>query len=55
LPSSASALILGGAIGNVIDRLRLGHVVDFCRCTGTRRTSRPSTSRTPPSPSARPA
>ena len=23
------ALILGGAIGNVIDRIRLGHVVDF--------------------------
>jgi signal peptidase II len=23
------ALILGGAIGNVIDRLRLGHVIDF--------------------------
>jgi signal peptidase II len=23
------ALILGGAIGNVIDRLRIGHVVDF--------------------------
>lgn len=23
------ALILGGALGNVIDRLRLGHVVDF--------------------------
>ena len=23
------ALILGGAIGNVLDRLRLGHVVDF--------------------------
>ena len=23
------ALILGGAIGNLIDRLRLGHVVDF--------------------------
>jgi signal peptidase II len=23
------ALILGGAVGNVIDRLRLGHVVDF--------------------------
>ena len=22
-------LILGGAIGNVIDRLRLGHVIDF--------------------------
>jgi signal peptidase II len=25
----AVALILGGAIGNVIDRLRLGHVIDF--------------------------
>ncbi len=25
----ALALILGGAIGNVIDRIRLGHVVDF--------------------------
>jgi len=24
-----SALILGGAIGNVIDRLRVGHVIDF--------------------------
>lgn len=23
------ALVLGGAIGNVIDRIRLGHVVDF--------------------------
>jgi signal peptidase II len=23
------ALVLGGAIGNVIDRMRLGHVVDF--------------------------
>ena len=23
------ALILGGAVGNVIDRLRLGHVIDF--------------------------
>ncbi len=23
------ALILGGALGNVIDRLRLGHVIDF--------------------------
>ena len=23
------ALIVGGAIGNLIDRLRLGHVVDF--------------------------
>ncbi len=25
----ALALILGGAIGNVIDRIRLGHVIDF--------------------------
>jgi signal peptidase II len=23
------ALVLGGALGNVIDRLRFGHVVDF--------------------------
>jgi signal peptidase II len=29
LLSAALALILGGAIGNVIDRIRLGHVVDF--------------------------
>jgi signal peptidase II len=27
--SAGLALILGGAVGNVIDRLRLGHVVDF--------------------------
>lgn len=27
--SSAVALILGGAIGNAIDRIRLGHVIDF--------------------------
>jgi signal peptidase II len=27
--ASAVALILGGAIGNMIDRLRLGHVIDF--------------------------
>ena len=27
--ASAVALILGGAFGNVIDRLRLGQVVDF--------------------------
>jgi signal peptidase II len=26
---SAVALIIGGAIGNVIDRMRLGHVIDF--------------------------
>lgn len=29
LLSSAFALILGGAIGNMIDRIRLGKVVDF--------------------------
>ena len=29
LQATALALILGGAIGNVIDRLWLGHVVDF--------------------------
>jgi signal peptidase II len=29
LPRLALALVLGGAIGNVIDRLRLGYVVDF--------------------------
>ena len=29
LLTAGLALILGGAIGNVIDRLRLGHVVDF--------------------------
>jgi signal peptidase II len=27
--SSALALILGGAIGNVIDRILYGHVIDF--------------------------
>ncbi len=29
LHGSGLALILGGAVGNLIDRLRLGHVVDF--------------------------
>ncbi len=29
LPQLALALILGGALGNLIDRLRLGYVVDF--------------------------
>ncbi len=29
LQAAALALILGGALGNVIDRLRLGYVVDF--------------------------
>ncbi len=29
LPRLALALVLGGAIGNLVDRLRLGYVVDF--------------------------
>jgi signal peptidase II len=29
LLASGVALVLGGAIGNLIDRLRLGHVIDF--------------------------
>jgi signal peptidase II len=29
LPRVALSLVLGGAIGNLIDRVRLGHVVDF--------------------------
>jgi signal peptidase II len=29
LMAAALALILGGALGNVIDRLRLGYVIDF--------------------------
>jgi signal peptidase II len=29
LPRIALALVLGGAVGNLIDRVRLGHVVDF--------------------------
>ena len=32
LLSCALSLILAGAIGNVIDRLRIGHVVDFILC-----------------------
>ena len=27
--SAGLALVLGGAVGNVIDRIRLGHVIDF--------------------------
>lgn len=34
LLSTALALILGGAIGNVIDRIRFGHVVDFIQVHG---------------------
>lgn len=29
LQATSIALVIGGAVGNVIDRLRLGHVVDF--------------------------
>ncbi len=29
LPRLALALVLGGAVGNLLDRLRLGYVVDF--------------------------
>jgi signal peptidase II len=29
LPQTALALIMGGALGNLFDRARLGHVVDF--------------------------
>jgi signal peptidase II len=34
LLNAALALILGGAIGNVIDRIRLGYVVDFIQVHG---------------------
>jgi signal peptidase II len=34
LLNAALALILGGAIGNLIDRIRLGHVVDFIQVHG---------------------
>ena len=29
LPRLALALVLGGAVGNLLDRVRLGYVVDF--------------------------
>ncbi len=29
MTQSGLALILGGAVGNLVDRLRFGHVVDF--------------------------
>jgi signal peptidase II len=29
LPAVSGALVLGGALGNVVDRVRAGHVVDF--------------------------
>lgn len=36
LPAVALCLIAGGAIGNVIDRIRFGFVVDFLDFSGTR-------------------
>ncbi len=29
LVEAAAAMLLGGAVGNLVDRLRLGHVIDF--------------------------
>ena len=29
LPKTALALIIGGAVGNLVDRMRLGYVIDF--------------------------
>lgn len=29
LPKTALALIMGGAVGNLVDRMRLGYVIDF--------------------------
>ena len=31
LLAAALCLVMGGALGNVIDRMRLGHVIDFIR------------------------
>ena len=49
----ALALLLGGALGNLIDRVVLGHVVDFLYFHYPALPGRRSTSPTPPSPSAR--
>jgi signal peptidase II len=32
LLAAGLALVLGGALGNVIDRIRLGYVIDFIHC-----------------------
>ena len=50
----AIGLIIGGAVGNVIDRLRLGAVVDFLDFMSGRCTGRPSISPTARSASASP-
>ena len=49
----ACALLLAGIAGNLTDRVRLGHVIDFIEVTSARSSGRPSTSPTPPSASAR--
>jgi signal peptidase II len=50
--SLALTLILGGALGNVIDRLRFGAVVDFIQWHAPVSTGPPSTSPTRRSASA---
>jgi signal peptidase II len=49
LPRTALALIMGGAVGNLLDRVRLGYVIDY---VDVYITGRRSTSRTPRSASA---
>jgi signal peptidase II len=53
--SFALALILGGAVGNVVDRLMHGYVVDFVQVHWRGWFFPASTSPTAPSPWARPA
>ena len=48
LAAAGFALILGGAIGNLIDRLRLGYVTDFLLCISA--TGRCSSSTSPMRP-----
>jgi signal peptidase II len=35
LPAAGVGLIMGGAIGNALDRVRIGRVVDFLDFSGT--------------------